>query len=278
MTDRTADTALQVRDLFDAKAATWSAKYASGGRLTGRLAQLADAVAGQVPPGGLVLDLGCGTGELAAALAVAGMRVVGCDISPQMLRQARAASPAGPTPGAGSVRWIRLDPGWRTLPLRAEGFDAVVASSLLEYVADPGAVLRECCRVLRPGGTVLCTVPDPSHPVRWLERLFVPAARWPVTTMARSWPRLDGYLTYLRVSRNRHRARWWLAGAKRAGLLTATAGIAADRATSAARHSPLRLITFARPTACLGYPLQGPTSMGTRRSPLPLSDPARDEG
>lgn len=262
---------LAVRQLFDAKAAAWPAKYAPGGRLTGRLAQLADAVALQVPPGGLVLDLGCGTGELAAALAAAGMRAVGCDISQQMLRRASAASPAGP------AHWVRLDPGWRTLPLRAGSFDAVVASSLLEYVADPAAVLRECCRVLRPGGTVLCTVPDPSHPVRWLERLFAPAARRPVTTMARSWPRLDGYLTYLRVSRHRHRARWWLAAAGRAGLLTAAADTAAGRA-GAARHSPLRLIAFARPAACLGYPIQGPTSMGARRSPLPLSDAARDEG
>jgi hypothetical protein len=136
---------------------------------------------------------------------------------------------------------------------------------------------RRCCGVLLPGGTVLCAVPNPSHPVRWLGRLFGPAAWRPVTTMALSWPRLDGYLTYLRVSRHRHRARRWLAAAGGAGLLTAAAGIAADRA-GAVRHSPLRLSAFARPPACLGHPLREPTSMGAGRSPLPLSDDARDEG
>lgn len=239
---------LAVRELFDAKAAAWPDKYAPGGRLTGRLASLADAVARYVPPGGLVLDLGCGTGELAAAAAAAGMRAVGCDISPQMLRQARAAGLAG----SGSVYWLRLDPGWQTLPLRAGSFDAVVAASVLEYVADPAAVLRECRRLLRPGGTVLCTVPDPSHPVRWLEWLLAAAARPPVTTMGRRWPRLGGYLTYLRVSRHRHRARWWSAVAARAGLVAGGTAAAVGPAAALAPHgtrerTPLRLMRLVRP-------------------------------
>lgn len=256
-------TDLAVQRLFDGKAAAWPSKYAPGGRLAGRLASLADAMARYVPPGGLVLDLGCGTGELAAAAAAAGMRAVGCDISAQMLRRARTAGLAGsaePTGSArrdGSVHWVRLDPGWQMLPLRAGSCDAVVASSVLEYVADPGAVLRECYRVLRPGGTVLCTVPDPAHPVRWLERLLTTAARPPVTTVARRWPRLNGYVSYLRVSRHHHTARWWLEVARRAGLLTVAVGPAAGQG-SAARRSPLRLITLARPTPRLSCPPQGP--------------------
>jgi ubiquinone/menaquinone biosynthesis C-methylase UbiE len=250
-------TDLAVQQLFDAKAAAWPDKYAPGGRLTGRLTRLADAMVRYVPPGGLVLDLGCGTGEMAAAAAAAGMRAVGCDISAQMLRRARIAGLAGSAQREGSVQWVRLDPGWQTLPLRAGSCDAVVASSVLEYVADPVAVLRECCRVLRPGGMVLCTVPDPAHPVRWLERLLATAARPPVTTLARRWPRPIGYVSYLRVSRHRHPARWWLGAARRAGLLPAAAGTAAEQG-SAARRSPLRLITLTRPAACLSYPPQGP--------------------
>ena len=105
-----------------------------------------------------MLDLGCGTGELARHLAGAGLRVTGCDISANMLGQAAAADPAG------AAEWIQLDPDWRTLPFATASFDAVVAASVLEYVGSPAAVLRECARVLRPGGVLLCTVPDPRAP------------------------------------------------------------------------------------------------------------------
>ena len=81
----------QVQLLFDAKARSWAAKYAPDGRLAGRLTRLADAIGYHVATGGRVLDLGCGTGELARHLAGAGLRVTGCDISANMLGQAAAA-------------------------------------------------------------------------------------------------------------------------------------------------------------------------------------------
>jgi ubiquinone/menaquinone biosynthesis C-methylase UbiE len=234
MTDRTADVALQVRGLFDAKAATWPSKYNPGGRLAGRLTRLVDAVAYHVPVGGSVLDLGCGTGELAIALATSGMRATGCDISPEMLRIAAEAN--------ASVDWIELEPDWRVLPFRAGAFDAVAASSVLEYVDDPVTVLRECHRVLRPGGIVLCTVPDPRHPVRWLEWLTGAVGRQPVLRSAsRRWPRLDRYLAYLQVSRHRHPFRWWHATAAQADLR----GI--RYRTRSQERTPLRLLTFQRP-------------------------------
>jgi len=226
----------QVRALFDSKAADWPGKYAPAGRLAGRLAQLDAAVCARVGAGGEVLDLGCGSGDLARRLADGGYRVTGCDIAPRMLREAAAAR------GGHTVRWIRLDPGWRTLPFEAASLDAVVAASVLEYVPDPSAVLRECARVLRPGGTLLCTVPDMTHPVRWLEWLLVWAARTPLAPAAEgAWPRLRPYAAYLRVSRQRRRARWWHTAGRRAGLRPAPA-----RGRRAPR-TPLRLLTFTRP-------------------------------
>jgi SAM-dependent methyltransferase len=225
----------QVRQLFDAKAPAWPAKYAPGGRLAGRLVFLTARLHRHVPTAGRVLDLGCGTGELARGAAAAGMQVTACDISAEMLRRAADHDPGG------AVGWVQLHPGWRELPLRAAAFDVVIAASVLEYVDDPSVVLGECARVLRPGGVLLCTVPNLAHPVRWLE--------WPAGLAARSpqirspdgrWPRFDSYLSYLRTSRQRRRPGWWSAAAARAGLLTVA------RSPHAAGLSPLRLLTFQR--------------------------------
>ena len=215
--------------LFDERAPFWSAKYAPDGALTGRLASLSDAVGRYVQAGDRMLDLGCGTGELTRALAKGGLRSTGCDISPQMLR--RAACERG-----GCAGWVQLAPGWRTLPFMSAAFDAVVAASVLEYVAEPAAVLAECARVVRPGGVVLFTVPDLRHPVRWAEwiarRLLAPAA----ASLSVRWNR---YRAYLRVSRQRHRHRWWLA-------VSASVGLRPVRRPRHAARSPLRLLVFRR--------------------------------
>jgi SAM-dependent methyltransferase len=203
----------QVLALFDTRAAGWPGKYAADGRLAGRLTWFADAVLDLVPAAGELLDLGCASGELALHLAQAGYRVTGCDIAPQMLALAEAADQRQ------QVSWIRLDSRWRTLPFEPGSLDAIVASSVLEYVPDPLAVLRECARVLRPGATLLCTVPDQTHPVRWLERPLGWAARTaPGTAAGKAWPRLGRYLTYLRISRQRRSVRRWQETARHAGL------------------------------------------------------------
>jgi len=233
MTEGTPGTAAQVRQLFDAKAATWSEKYAAGGRLTGRLARLAPVVLHWAPPGGSVLDLGCGTGDLARHLAATGLRVTGCDISVEMLDRAAQADQAG------TVKWATLDPGWCALPFPPETFNAIVASSVLEYVDDPLAVLRECFRLLKPGGSVHCTVPDLRHPVRWLERMVALSARVPITlTLSRRLPRLDSYLAYLRISQQRHSLRWWTSVASRACMTYAR------QPAATSERLPLRLLSF----------------------------------
>jgi SAM-dependent methyltransferase len=239
--DRTTTVDLDpVAALFDDKAAAWPAKYAQDGRLAGRLSQFTEAVTAWVTVGGEVLDLGCGSGELARRLAAAGYRVTGCDIAPRMLLQATAADPGR------AVRWLPLEPGWQALPFEAGRLDAVIAASVLEYADDPPAILRECARVLRPGGTVICTVPDVTHPVRWLEWPLVVVARViSARAAARVWPRLGNYMVYLRVSRHRRSARWWRTAAGRAGL-----EVMPD--TVGGKHAPLRMLIFTRPAKAPG--------------------------
>jgi ubiquinone/menaquinone biosynthesis C-methylase UbiE len=249
MTDRQAGEvqAGEVLRLFDAKAVNWSAKYVPDGPLAGRLARLSAAVSWHAQAGDRVLDLGCGTGELARTLAAIGLRVAGCDISRQMLVRAVRAGDAGH--GDGCAGWVRLAPGWQNLPFESAVFDVVVAASVLEYVAEPAAVLFECARVLRPGGVVLYTVPDLRHPVRWAEWLAQRLARVmraPSGGDRRS--RWHGYHAYLRASRQRHRARWWLTASGTAGLLPVP--FPADGGQPA-----LRLMTFRRADERVGEPL-----------------------
>lgn len=233
--------AREVMGLFDAKAAGWPEKYGPGGPLSGRLALLSAAVGRHTRAGDRVLDLGCGTGDLACILAAAGLRVTGCDISRQMLSRA-------PRDRGGCAGWVQLEPGWRVLPFASAAFDVVVASSVLEYVAEPVPVLRECARVLRPGGVVLYTVPDLRHPVRWAEwcaqrlvRLSGPRSRLGHRTL---WV---PYRAYLRASRQRHRLRWWLAVSDSADLYPLPCPVPGTR-------SALRLLAFRRAGEAVGSP------------------------
>jgi SAM-dependent methyltransferase len=219
------DQAGEVLRLFEAKAPGWAEKYAPDGPLAHRLVTLTVAVRWRAQAGSRVLDLGCGTGELARSLTASGLRVTGCDISPQMLRHARDRG--------GCAGWVRLAPGWGRLPFASGAFDVVVAASVLEYVDDPAAVLRECARVLRYGGLKLYTVPNLRHPVRWAEWF---AQRLATLTGERAWRR---YRAYLRTSRQRHRVRWWRA-------VSASAGLSPAPCPGRAGRSTLRLLAFHR--------------------------------
>jgi SAM-dependent methyltransferase len=235
MTDQRTGVADHVSALFDAKAGSWSEKYRPGGPLTGRLRDIGDAVRREVSQGQAVLDLGCGTGELALRLSCCGYRVTGCDISPGMLTE------AGLHDYGRAVRWRALEPGWQRLPFADASFDGVVLSSVLEYTDDPVAVLAECARVLRPGGTVHCPGPDLRHPVRWAELPAWAAARALAPADPGGTARVGRYASYLRLSQQRHRERWWRAAASRAGLDWA------DAQTEAEGRSPLRRLLLRRP-------------------------------
>jgi ubiquinone/menaquinone biosynthesis C-methylase UbiE len=108
---------------------------------------------GNRPAARRLLDVGCGTGELAARISKAfpSLRVVGCDFSAGMLE--RAASKRL------RVSWVRGDAGF--LPFGAAMFDVVTSTEAFHWFPDQDAALREFRRVLVPGGRLLLAVATP---------------------------------------------------------------------------------------------------------------------
>jgi demethylmenaquinone methyltransferase / 2-methoxy-6-polyprenyl-1,4-benzoquinol methylase len=117
----------------------------------------------ELRPGDSALDVCCGTGDLALALAdrvAPGGSVVGCDFSEPMLDLAREKA-AGR--GAGGVRFEWADA--LTLPYDAGRFDAVTVGFGVRNLADLDRGLREMARVLRPGGRlVVLEITQPTRP------------------------------------------------------------------------------------------------------------------
>jgi 2-polyprenyl-6-hydroxyphenyl methylase/3-demethylubiquinone-9 3-methyltransferase len=94
-------------------------------------------------PGALLVDLACGGGLMAPHVARLGYRHVGVDLGRPGLELARTH---GVLPVRGSVTAVPLADGCA---------DVVVAGEVLEHVEDDVAVLAECARLLRPGGTLV---------------------------------------------------------------------------------------------------------------------------
>ncbi|WP_333606310.1 ArsR/SmtB family transcription factor [Novosphingobium sp.] len=98
---------------------------------------------------GALLDVGTGTGRMAELLASRAERVTALDKSPEMLRIARARLQSLP---ADKVSLVQGD--FMALPFADSMFDTVLFHQVLHYAQDPGAVLAEAARVLRPAGRI----------------------------------------------------------------------------------------------------------------------------
>ena len=92
-------------------------------------------------PGEKILDIGCGTGHMAAKIAESGALVTGLDRSPEMVRQAQAAYPG-----------IRFEVGDATAIPLGGPFDAVFSNATLHWIKEPERTVAEISRLLRPGG------------------------------------------------------------------------------------------------------------------------------
>jgi len=122
-----------------------------------------------IDPRGLrVLDLGCGGGHNGALLKRAGAReVVGVELHAGAAAQARKRLDAVVQGDLAHLDLSRLGD---------EPFDAILASDVLEHLADPEAVLARVLTCLRPGGAVVVSLPNVAHVVVFANLLM---KRWP---------------------------------------------------------------------------------------------------
>ena len=101
-----------------------------------------------------ILDAGCGSGPLAAALRDKGAVVSGFDASGAMVELARKR--------LGDDADVRVEDLGEPLPFVDDEFDVVVASLVLHYLEDWSGPLAELRRVLKPGGRLIVSVIHPS--------------------------------------------------------------------------------------------------------------------
>ncbi len=102
-----------------------------------------------VEPGSRVLDVACGTGQLAIPAARAGAQAAGIDIAPNLIEQARARAAAEGL----DVHFTEGDA--ESLPYPDRSFDLVISLIGAMFAPRPDVVARELVRVCRPGGRIV---------------------------------------------------------------------------------------------------------------------------
>jgi ubiquinone/menaquinone biosynthesis C-methylase UbiE len=115
-------------------------------------------------------DIGCGTGSLTFELARFADKVIGVDLSQEMLRRARAGATERTLE---NVEFRQGDV--LKLPLDAHSVDAAFCVMVLHFLPDPERVVSGLCRIVRPGGSVIL-VDLVEHKQEWMREQM--AHRW----------------------------------------------------------------------------------------------------
>ncbi len=124
-------------------------------------AEAADQLASHLSNVSIVLDVGCGTGLFAKALASqCECTITGIDISAASLEKARHLDIYSDL--------HRCDLQQPPLPFDNSQFDAVASVGVMTYIAEPRALLTDLCRIVKPSGHILFT----HREDRWKEQGF----------------------------------------------------------------------------------------------------------
>ncbi len=147
-------------------------------------------VRAHLPRGGVVLDVGCGSGLVADRILDLDATYLGIDFPEHHV--AYVARRFAPLPGALATRFLRGD--GELLPLADASVDVVVLSEVIEHLLRPERAVWEIARVLRPGGVLLMTTNNASelplcspstNPLAWVEKAV--GATRPSVISRRPW-------------------------------------------------------------------------------------------
>jgi 2-polyprenyl-3-methyl-5-hydroxy-6-metoxy-1,4-benzoquinol methylase len=111
----------------------------------------------QANPEGRLLEVGCGNGYTLNKLGKLGWKVEGLDLDINAVRIAKAN---GLTVHHGDIKQKKYS---------NDTFDVITMSHVVEHVYDPVDVLRECHRVMKPGGRLVCVTPNAES---WGHKLY----------------------------------------------------------------------------------------------------------
>lgn len=119
------------------------------------------------------LDIGCGPGNYCLALAASGAVAVGVDSSQKMIAIARKNIRKSHLPEI-DIQLKRMDALEYLKTVPDNSFDVVIAALFLAYVRNHAAVIREVCRVLKPGGRFVMSNPKPEANFSrvWLDSIY----------------------------------------------------------------------------------------------------------
>ena len=106
-------------------------------------------------PGETILDVGCGNARDIVPILDAKARIIGIDVSEEMIRQGKIDLARAGFPD------VELKVGDATqLKLSSESFDGVLCSEVIEHIPDAAKAIREIHRVLKPGGRLVLSTPN----------------------------------------------------------------------------------------------------------------------
>jgi len=110
-------------------------------------------------PGGRLLEVGCGTGQMLLTMKNRDWAVEGVDFDPEAVKNA-------------GLKGLGVRLGELSQQGYEDGeFDAIFMSHVIEHVPDPQALLNECFRLLKPGGRLVVVTPNGAS---WGRRLYGP--------------------------------------------------------------------------------------------------------
>ncbi|XP_018348280.1 PREDICTED: ubiquinone biosynthesis O-methyltransferase, mitochondrial-like [Trachymyrmex septentrionalis] len=119
-----------------------------------------------------IVDVGCGGGILAEALARAGARVTGIDASEQLIKVAKDHVKLNRDISE-KVNYIHTTlEDFANKESKNSTYDAVIFSEVLEHVSDPQLFLKECVKIVKPGKSIFLTTINRTL-TSWLSTIIV---------------------------------------------------------------------------------------------------------